>query len=375
MWTAILFIAVLVVLILVHEFGHFLFAKLFGVKVEEFGVGYPPRALKLFKIGETEYTLNWLPFGGFVKLLGENPDDNKKNDPEYKERALVNKHPAKQLLVLLGGVLFNFLFAWILFTYVFLSGVPLFWDKNYIKNSELVINGVMENSPAFVAGLDKGDIIYSIALKDTKANEEKTPVNLSPDAVSRFISKHPGETIIIDYFDKSENKRKLVDIVPSQGVLKEDPSTAAIGVSLVLMLKKQIGFADAIVLGFKSSVDVFVDVCKGIAKLFTDLFEGNANLKNVAGPVGIAKYVSDAASVGFAYLLYFMALISVNLSVINLLPLPALDGGRAIIVLIEWISRRKIPTVVVNSLNVVGFALLIVLMIIVTYKDITKLLS
>ncbi len=369
--TVLIFIAVLVVLILIHELGHFFAAKFFGVKVEEFGIGYPPRAIRLFKLGETEYTLNWLPFGGFVKLLGENSSDNEKQDSEYKNRSLEYKHPAKQIIVLFAGVFMNFVFAWILFSYVFFSGVPLFWDKNYLENSQLVINGTLQNSPAQIAGLQEGDIIQEVYLK---SDSEKKVETLSPDFVALFISNHPGEEIMVRYFDKSEEEINSVSIVPSQGIIKENPATPAVGMSMTLVSKESVGIVKAAVLGFKTSLNVLKDVTLGISKLIADSLSGNANLKNVAGPVGIAEMVSSAASVGFAYLLYFTALISVNLSVINLIPIPALDGGRILFVFIEWISRRKIPAAFTGLVNFMGFALLIILMLFVTYNDIVRLI-
>ncbi len=370
--SVLIFIGVLIVLILIHEFGHFFAAKFFGVKVEEFGIGYPPKVMRLFKIGETEYTLNWLPFGGFVKLLGENSSDKEKQDTEYKQRSLEYKHPAKQIAVLFAGVFMNFIFAWVLFSYVFFSGVPLFWDKNYLDNSKLVVNDTLQNSPAQIAGLQEGDTIKEVYLKSNPDDKVNT---LSPDFVALFISKHPGEEIVIQYFDKSENRTDDTVLVPTQGIIRENPATPAVGISMTLVSKERVGLAESAILGFKTSVDVLKDVTLGIFKLATDSFTGNADLKNIAGPVGIAGMVSSAASVGFAYLLYFTAIISVNLSVINLIPIPALDGGRILFVFIEWISRKKIPPAFFGVLNFVGFALLIILMLLVTYNDIARLIN
>jgi len=371
--TVLIFIATLVVLILIHELGHFIAAKIFKVKVEEFGIGYPPRAFRLFKLGDTEYTLNWLPFGGFVKLLGENATKDNDKSEEYKEKSLENKHPAKQIIILFAGVFMNFVFAWGLFSYVFYSGVPLFWDRNYQDNSELILNGILQNSPADIAGLQEGDIIKDIYTKDSKEKGEN--VDLLPYTVSGFILSNLGKNITIKYLDKTDDIIKTTEVVPAQGILKEYPEAPAIGISMTMVAKDKVNIVDAIVLGLKTSITVVQDVAKGLGKLFADSATGNANLKNVAGPVGIAGMVSSAASVGFAYLLYFTALISVNLAVINLIPIPALDGGRILFVTIEWITRRKIPATFTGLLNFVGFALLIILMLVVTYNDIVKLFT
>ncbi len=368
--TVIIFIAVLVVLILVHEFGHFLFAKIFNVKVEEFGIGYPPRAAKLAKIGDTEYTLNWLPFGGFVKLLGENREEDLAE--EDKKRSLDNKKPWQKIIILLAGAFFNFLLAWILFSIVFFSGIPLFWDKNYVENSDLIINKIVSDSPAFVSGLENGDIIKDIYLK---GDPNVKPRLLSPDFVAAFISEHPGEVLRLSFTSSEDKKIKTVEIIPAQGVLKERPSQAAIGVSMTLVAKKKFGILSSVYLGLKSSIEVVKDVFRGLVNLFYGIVIGQADLKHVAGPVGIASMVGEAASVGFIYLLYFMALISANLAVINLLPIPALDGGRIVFALYEWVFGSKAPSWLENGLNFIGFAALIILMLIVTYNDIAKLLS
>ena len=364
-----IFIAVLLVLILVHEFGHFVFAKIFKVRVDEFGIGYPPKALKIAKIGETEYTLNWLPFGGFVRLFGEEKSDKISDDE--KLRSLEYKKPWQKILILFAGAFFNFLLGWFLFAYVFFSGVPLFWDKNYVDNSTLTVAGVMESAPAELSGIELGDKITAIHLKD---DPDLKPKMLSPDFVADFISKHPGEKIVVVLERQGEQPDVKVEITPRQGVLKEAPARAAVGMSMTLVSERQYGVLESLYLGLKSSWQVVIDVLEGLWNLFKGALTLNADLKHVAGPVGIASMVGDAAQVGFAYLLYFMALISINLAVINLLPIPALDGGRIVFALYEWIFGRKAPAWLENGINFVGFALLILLMLAITYNDVVRLI-
>ncbi len=370
--TVLIFIAVLLVLILVHEFGHFIFAKLFKVRVDEFGIGYPPRALKIAKIGETEYTLNWLPFGGFVRLLGESKEELEDLDEKEKEKSLAYKKPWQKIIILAAGAAFNFLFAWAVFSYVYYSGTPVFWDKEYVQNSELKIVGTVDSSPAYVAGLQSGDVILDLHLK---SDTEKKPQLLSPAHVAKFISEHPGEEIIIKYKDAESGEVKEVSLIPSQGIIKDEPSRAAVGMQMTLVSHKKYSLFESVILGFKTSVDVAKAVFLGFIELVKGALSFDINLKQVAGPVGIAGMVGKAYDIGFAYLLYFTALISVNLAVINLLPIPALDGGRIVFALYEWITRRQAPKMLEDGLNFVGFVFLIVLMLLITYHDILKLFS
>ncbi len=356
-------------LILVHELGHFIFAKLFKVRVDEFGIGYPPKAIRIAKIGETEYTLNWLPFGGFVRLYGEDREDEKLS-PEQKKRSLSHKEPWKQILILLAGALFNFLLGWFLFAAVYYSGAPLFWDKNYVENSTLMIAGTKVGSPAQVAGLSIGDTISEVYLKDKK---DEKPALLSPDTVAEFIAKHPGESIEFKILKKT-GQTEVVELNPAQGIIEDDPSRAAVGISMTLVSTERFGIFKSLYLGLKSSINVTKDVLQGLASLLKGAFSMSLDLKHVAGPVGIASMVGEAAQVGMAYLAYFMALISINLAVINLLPIPALDGGRIVFVIYEWIFRRKAPAWLENSVNFIGFGLLILLMLAITYNDILRLI-
>ncbi len=369
--TVLIFIAVLVTLILVHEFGHFIFAKAFKVKVEEFGIGYPPKAFTLAKIGGTEYTLNWLPFGGFVKLFGENRDEDDALSQKEKEQSFEHKKTWQKLLILFAGPFFNFLLGWLLFSVVYFSGVPLFWDQNYVENAKLTISETLPNAPAHIAGVRAGDVLLKMHLEKDKT---QSPKLLSPDYVAAFIAKHPGEKIYFEFQDTQGNIKKL-SIIPSQGIIQSEPSRAAVGMSMTLVSKRSFGALESLWLGLKATVQVSKDVLYGLYNLAKGAVTFTADLKQVAGPVGIASMVGDAASVGFAYLLYFMALISVNLAIINLLPIPALDGGRMLFEALAAIFRRRIPAAIENGLNFAGFALLLILMLAITYNDIVRLLN
>lgn len=261
--TILLFVAILVVLIVAHEFGHFVVAKLSGMRVDEFGLGYPPRAMTLGRIGETAYTLNWLPFGGFVKIHGEDPS------PEGADpRAFHAKPRILQAIVLVAGIVMNLLLAWAIFTANFMT-------THRISDHEIV------------AGLPLGP---------------------------------------------------------------------------------------ALVQGASITAHVTGAIAVGLGHFFYGLATFSADLSQVSGPVGIAREVGSASALGVDSLLSLVALISINLALINLIPIPALDGGRLFFVLIEAVTRRPIKPQVANMVNATGFAFLILLMLVVTFHDVYRLI-
>ena len=369
----ILFLAVLVALIVVHELGHFLAAKFFGIKVEEFGVGYPPRAWRIGKIGETVYTLNWLPFGGFVKIFGESLGEEV---PESeRKRALVSQAKWKQAIVFVAGVTFNWVFAFILFSASFMMGSPVAVDEANIVKGEsatmLAISNVLPNTPADVAGLKAGDTIVALVAGD---KEVQAPL---PSEVSAFIGSHAGESVQVFYKRSvaGEEATGNVELVPSHGVLTGKQGTPAIGIEMVLISSEKQGIIDSIVLGAKKTYRATIAIAVGTGQFLKAAVTGNANWQTVAGPVGIVGLVGDASSLGLVHLLTFTAMISINLAIINMLPIPALDGGRLLFVIIEGVTRRKIHSGVAGILNTIGFAAIILLMLVITWHDIVKIVS
>ena len=206
----IIFILVLLILVLVHELGHFLVAKKFGIRVDEFGFGFPPRAKTLFKRGETIYSLNWIPFGGFVKIFGQDRDDESVNG-EDKDRAMINKPAYAQALVLVAGVAFNLVLAWLLFTIGFASGMPTSSSslpKNTIlENPSLMVTDVLKDSPAHVAGLMPGDKILSLSVGEEVLDGLVTPVELQT-----FVQAHENDSISITHDNGKEIK--VAEITP-----------------------------------------------------------------------------------------------------------------------------------------------------------------
>ena len=385
--TFIIFLIVLGILVFVHELGHFLVAKGAGVKVEEFGFGYPPRALKLGSKWGTLFTLNWIPFGGFVKIFGENYEENKEGLIDKKEQkhtvpALGHKDNALgtvvfvpssftevskkwQAAILAAGVTFNIIFAWLILSLGFMIGLPTPIDNDYgvaVENPTLTVIEAISDSPAEEAGLKSGDKIKSLSF-----GEGQILSDLNLENTSDFINKSQGEILV-----KIDRGGEIIDFKITPNTKIED-DRKLIGISMDMIGTLSLPIHRAIYEGGKTTFDIAYATIYGIGDLVGKAIKGNPDISQIAGPVGIISLVGDATKLGFVYLLTFTALISINLAIINLLPFPALDGGRIIFVIIESITKRPINPKIAGSLNTVGFALLILLMLIITYRDILRL--
>ncbi|MEX0919016.1 MAG: RIP metalloprotease RseP [Candidatus Paceibacterota bacterium] len=372
--SVILFIAVLAVLILVHELGHFLIAKWAGIRVDEFGLGFPPK-LWGKQYGETVYSLNAIPFGGFVKIHGETPDEAEGDgpvQPSYPggpdaERSLVNKSKPVQAAVMVGGVFFNFLLAWLLFSVGFMSGLPMSAEAvptgGVIREEKLTIVQVMPDSPAD-GKLAVGDRLWRLSTE----TEELTAPLTATEAAS-FIHRQAGQ--VIDFHLNRGGEELVVSLMPVAGLTAEG---VAVGISLDDIGLVSLSPWRAVMAGAQYTAELTVLMVVTLGQILTDLISGSGMEAAVVGPVGIVGLVGDAASLGIIHLLIFTALISVNLAIINLIPFPALDGGRLLFIAIEAVKGSPIPPKVANTLNLIGFSLLILLMLFVTYKDIMRLL-
>ena len=327
----------LVILILVHEIGHFLAAKKFGFLVEEFGIGLPPRIWGK-KIGETVYSVNALPFGGFVKIFGEN------GERKTEERSFSSLAIGKRAIVISAGVLMNFLFGWLAISIVFNIGIP----------SAILITNVAPNSPAAEAGLLVGDKIVA-AEADSVENFVK------------FINESKGKMVSF----KIERAGKEIEI---QAVPRIDApaNEGALGIGLVEGGLPKKNLLASVWEGFKTSIEMIKNIFIALFNLITRAFVGKAGLEQIAGPVGIVKITAQASNLGFIYLLQLLALISLNLAVINIFPFPALDGGRLLFLLIEKIKGAPLPVKIERYANAAGMALLLFLMIVITIKDIIR---
>lgn len=393
--TILLFFAVLFVLILVHEWGHFIVAKFTGMRVDEFGIGFPPRLFGK-KWHGTLYTLNALPIGGFVRIWGENGDEPfSPVESEASDRrseasgeggaksaqleasaeageggansgSFMSKSKWAQAAVLIAGVTMNIIFAWFLFVLVFMMGVPTpVSPEEATDAAQFTVTHVSQDSPAALVGIPVGVQIVAVTSGETKLDR------LEPEAFSSFI-RGAQEPVVLTY--KKDDAELTVAVTPEAGLIAEDPEKKAIGVGIALIENVRRPIHIAVYEAMKTTGGALVTITAGITTLIAQSVQGTADFSQVAGPVGIVGMVGDAAEFGLTSLLMFTAMISLNLAVINMLPLPALDGGRLLFVVIEAVTRRPINPVWVARLNLFGFAFLMILMIAVTYNDIAKIL-
>lgn len=358
----ILFFAILAILVLVHEFGHFFAAKRFGVRVDEFGLGFPPRIWGK-KVGETMYSINAIPFGGFVKIFGENPDEDSINGSD-KGRSFVHIAKWKQVVVLASGVLMNVVFAWFLFSIAYMSGMTTIvsgTNAEHIQDSHVIILDALPDSPALKAGFKPGDQVRAFSFAGA------TTTTPTVEQIQEAVRGSSGKAVTFEV-DRPGEK---VFIVATPEVT--DAGVYAVGISMDQAGKVVLPAHLALWEGAKLTVSMFKGIALNLYHLAHDAIVGEADFSQVSGPVGIARLVGDAGKLGFVYLLSFTAFISLNLAVLNLVPFPALDGGRILFVIIEAIKRSPIKPIIANWANTIGFGLLILLMLFITYRDIVKL--
>jgi regulator of sigma E protease len=354
----------------VHEFGHFIVAKKAGIRVDEFGIGFPP---KLFgkKYGETEYTINALPIGGFVRIWGENPTEEHYDDEPLTERSFVKKPRYIQALVLVAGVTMNIFLAFVLYVGAYMIGVPTAIDDmsniGGVQDVRLLVSSVLPNTPASEK-LQSSDEIISLTSGEKTLSSEQT---LQADEVAGFISAST-EPVIFTLERHGETLQQ--EILPETGVFPDNPEQKAAGFSMALVGVEQFPLHMAIVEAGKRTYTSLIEVFVGLMSFFGGVITGSSDFSQITGPVGIVGLVGDAAALGFTWLLTFTAFISLNLAVINLLPFPALDGGRLVFVGIEAIIQKPIKPIVATTLNQIGFIALLLLMAVITFQDIARLI-
>jgi len=333
------------------------------MRVDEFAIGFPPR-LFVIKRGETEYTFNLLPIGGFVRIFGENPETAE--DTADQPRSFSARPYWAQALVLVAGVTMNVLFAWLLFVTTFMIGVPTAVDEAVAgQEAKLYISDVLSSSPLNET-IRPGSLVTALEAEDGKVE------TLTPTTFKNFIEEHEGEPVTISYSHAGEDREVIIE--PEAGLLDSDPDRVAVGVALTLVETQKQSFFPAIASGFEATIYGLKNISIGLYTLLSDAVVGEADFSQVAGPIGIVGLVGEAAGYGLTTLLTFTAMISLNLAIINMLPIPALDGGRLVFVAIEAITRKPINVAWVGRLNLIGFALLMVLMVVVTWNDIARLL-
>ena len=385
--TIIIFIIILLALVLIHEAGHFFAAKATGVRVDEFAFGFPPRLYSVKK-GETTYAFNALPIGGYVKIHGENGEDG---DPK---RNFVNKKPLIKIFILAAGVIMNIVLAYLLITTSFYFSTAFtvdrgsaeyqkFVSEGRVREENVLIANVVKNSPAEYAGLKVGFKVEKVYINQEDeighvALHKSVDLSGDGDTITENISKAINSTnsgfndsITLVY---RNNKNQLASSTIA-GVynLGGESDKKMIGMSFAKVANIKLKAGETIIVGFEKTLEFTKYTVVGFKDLFVDLFKTGKISENVTGPIGMVREVGNVRSMGFNYILLFTAVLSISLAVFNILPFPALDGGRILFVLIEWITKKKISEKWQGILNGTGFAILILLMIIITVKDVIKL--
>lgn len=356
-----LFIIILLVLVFIHELGHFAAAKWLGMRVDEFAFGFPPHLFSIKK-GETTYSFNMLPFGGYVSIFGENGDQNDiaKKDP----RAFGNRPWWAQVVVLVAGVTMNMLLAWILFIVISYGTISVSVDDPVYgarsTNHHLVVINAMPASPAYMAGIVPGSRIDRIDSGGVPASL------LSATSVVDFIAAHQNSPIRIIYTNP-EGIHATTTIAAVYGIV---PDKKAVGLSFDVQGEYVTTLLQAVGIGSQQTYVATYETLQGLSSLIQSLVHGENVMSSLSGPIGIAKIVGTTSEFGYRALLGLTAVLSINLAILNILPLPALDGGRIIMVLGEKVARRKIPITWMMIVNGIGFICLALLIILVTIKDI-----
>ncbi len=380
--TIIIFLLVLSLLVFVHEFGHFYTARKLGVKAEEFGLGFPPRAFGFYRDkyrkwrfirgnksleklnkdeqkapADTVYSLNWVFFGGFVKIKGENGQGKDDKD------SFASKAAWKKALILVAGVAMNVVLAWVLFSAGYMIGMPsdveMAGKRAKISDPQVMISSVLKDSPAYKAELRMGDLVLMVEDRKIESSEELQNI---------IADRADLETKVL--IGNIEEEDRIINIIPEHD---SDLDRATIGIAIFDTGTVSYPFFDAIWQGAKNTWDYLRLIVFAFYNLFADMFAGESVEGQVGGPVAIAQYTGEVARFGFVYLLQFIALLSLNLAIINILPIPALDGGRLLFLAIEKIKGRPMKQEIEGVIHTIFFFLLISLIIFVTYRDIINL--
>lgn len=367
MVTILLFIIVLGLLVFVHELGHFLVAKRSHMQVDEFGFGFPPRLVgaystkhgRKFVFGPkvpadaqgTIYSINLIPLGGFVKIVGEN------NEAPDNPKSFGKKPFGARLLTLLAGVLMNVLLAWVLISIGLMSGVPTVVDEQSsidpsatLSQPVITILDVRPDSPAAKAGLKVADSIRSI--------DGQSFADIGQ--VQQYVGSHKGKPIIVTIARGGATEH--ITVTPNEN---PKPNEGPTGIALGMVGKLKYPWYRALVVGVTTTATQLYQIAAGLVQLVT----GNVSLNQLGGPAKIAQLTGEASKLGLVYLLQFTAFLSLNLAVLNALPIPALDGGRVLFLVIEKLRGKPNNPTIEQGVNAIGFLVLLLLMVLVTIND------
>ncbi len=351
--TALIAILSIFALIFFHELGHFIFAKRYGVRVEEFGIGLPPRIFGK-KVGETIYSLNWIPLGGFVKLYGE---DRKINDP----KSFSSKTIYQRAVILFAGIAAFFAIAFIIFSVLSAVGYRASITEEEVERRgiynevDIIISNVVSGSPAGEAGVMPGDILFEVEEKEIKKLKDAQEV----------IEDNEGEETKVGILRGGEPL--FFSMIP-----REDPpeGEGAIGIEMDLVIEKKHPLYIAPIQGAVLTGNMTFLTVRGFGMLISSIFTEKSTLDMIGGPVAIVDIGAGTVTAGVSSFLQFLGMITIALAIFNLLPIPALDGGRLFLLGIEKIKGAPVPEKVEVGLTTVSFILLLTLMAIVTYNDI-----
>ncbi|MBT4849843.1 PDZ domain-containing protein [Candidatus Parcubacteria bacterium] len=354
MLTIISFILVLGLLILVHELGHFITAIKLGVAVEEFSIGFPPRMFSFTRKG-IKYSIGWIPLGGYVKIKGESGDH--KEDPHS-----FSVQPVwKRALIVSAGVVMNFFLAFIFLSFAFYFGLPQAIEKDtpadsYTQHSIVVVE-VLEDSPAFMKEIMVGDELIGL---------NGQPIANSDDLYYKIqdIGEEEIELSINRRGDKQDIK-----VTPRYNQEQDD---WIVGVGMVDTGVIDYGFFQSIWQGLRTTGILIWRIIEAFGLMIHDLVVNKHMAPEFSGPVGVAVITGQMVRMGFVFIIQFIAVLSINLGVINFLPFPALDGGRFIFIALEGITRKKVKPSIENWIHNSGFILLMLLFLVVTFRDVAK---
>lgn len=376
MLTLLAFIIILGILVLAHELGHFLTARIFGARVHEFGFGFPPRVVGVYRDANnkrkiiwgkkfdseqaphTIYSLNAVPIGGFVKIKGENESELK--DPD----SFGAKSISHRALILSAGVIMNVILCIVLLSIGFGFGIPSVLDDEVltkassIRNEQIQIVSVSKYSPAALSGLKIGDAILEI---------EGNTVN-SVTQIQNITHQSLDQTLVL----KINRGGHKLTIESTPQILATSNNQPELGVGLVKTGIITYPWYLSIWEGTKATYHLVIDMFVALGQIFKSILSIGEMTIEVAGPVGIAVLTDQMVNLGLIYVLQFAAILSLNLAIINILPIPALDGGRLLFLLIEKIRGKEVNARIENIVHTTGFALLMLLVIFITYKDLAR---
>jgi regulator of sigma E protease len=368
--TILIFALLLSVLVFVHELGHFVVAVRNGIKAEEFGFGFPPRAIGIVKNDETGkwnivkgnadvhpkntiYSLNWIPFGGFVRMKGE-------DGAEPGQDSFASKSAWVRIKVLAAGVFMNFVLAWVLISTVLLIGFPQMVgpeNRPHAQDIRVQILAVAKDTPAETMGLKQGDIILAVdGVKEVSMDETRNAILLKKGEVIKVTVDRSGKQVTLSGTPRT-------DYPADQG---------ALGISFAETAIMSYSWLEAPIEGAKATYNTTLAILDALGTMVKNLFIGKGSGADVTGPVGIVVLTKQMSDLGIAYLLQFAALLSINLGIFNILPIPALDGGRIFFILIEKLKGRPVSQRIEGGFHQIGFILLLLLMAWVTVKDVAQ---